>query len=226
MPTRDPFAPHKHAERVLREAKRRGFEVFVALDDRTSFEDTCRIRTLADQVVMVKSNGYPDYSSVTRCAEDFVLMLADDEEPSDLLWRFASEPPFPARFGIPVIPIKGRQFYSIDCGFQERVIYRQGWKWVGGYEGRSEGAKQVTLGSNPGVVVWHYDLDAPREEREEKARSYARLADEHGQIPAGQYAEVEAKCLRRLLWEDHPELLRDLPATLAAHLPKEEAWRN
>jgi len=222
MATVNPFDSWKHAERVWREAKRRGFEVVVAMDDRTSKADERRIDVLADKVIPWHSQGHCEdaFPLIQECSEDFVLLLADDEEPSELLWEFASDPPFPARFGVPVIPVRGTQFWSIDVGIQERVIYRKGYKWIPRtlddgtittFEGRPDGARQVTIERNPGAVVWHFLLDAPREEREEKARRYAVI--DHS---APEYH------LRRLAYEDHPEDFKELPPSLAAQLPKKE----
>lgn len=221
MATLNPFAPWKHAERVWHEAKRRGFEVVVCVDDRTSAEDVRRIT--ADRVIPWKSDGHVEdaYPLVQECSEDFVLMIADDEEPSTLLWEFSQTPPFPARFGVPVIPVRGTKFWSIDCGIQERVVYRPGWKWIPRtlddgttttFEGRPDGAKQVTVERNPGAVVWHFLLDAPREEREEKAKTYARI--DHS---------TPEYHMNRLAWEEHPEYFKELPPHLAAMLPKENA---
>lgn len=221
MATFNPFEPWKHAERVWREAKRRGFEVVVALDDRTSAQDERRMVDV-DRVIRWHSQGHCEdaFPLIQECSEDFVLLLADDEEPSAMLWDFATTPPFPARFGVPVIPVKGTQFWTIDVGMQERLIYRKGYKWIPRklpdgtmttFEGHPEGARQVTVDRNPGAVIWHFLLDAPREEREEKAARYAEIDQ----------STVEYH-LKRLAWEDHPELFKELPPNLAAMLPKKE----
>lgn len=193
-------------EKVWIEARRRGFEVVVALDDRTSPQDMGRTRVLADQVIPWTSPGHcePAYEYVQRCSEEFVLLISDDEEPSDLLWRLALEPPIRARFGVPVIPVVGKQMYRPDLGIQERLFYRPGWSWVGGFEGHSEGAKKFYLAKNPGVIVWHYLLDAPRSEREAKAARYSGLAP-------GDHRS-------RLIYEEHEDQLVPLPAHLLPFL--------
>lgn len=221
MATLDPFKPWKRAERVWVEARRLGFEVVVVLDDRTSFEDTCKVRRLADKVIRWKSDGHVEdaYVHVQQCSEDFVLMISDDEEPSRLLWQFASEPPFAARFAFPVIPILDGKVWKKDLGEQERLVYRKGWKWIPRalpdgtmttFEGRPDGVRQVIIKDNPGAVIWHYYLYAPREERTEKAERYARIDQ-----------STVAYHLERQLWEEHPELLIPLPKYLEAQLPKE-----
>ena len=146
----------------------------MALDDRTSKEDEARVRSLADKVFLWESQGYCElaYRFVQRCSSDFVLMVADDEEPSEMCWDFAQTPPFPARFGIPIIPIKGRKVWTYDVGVSDRLLHRRGWRWIGGFEGHSEGARMVTMSDNPGVLIWHYLLDAPRDERVAKAARY------------------------------------------------------
>lgn len=219
MATHDPFLPWKHAERVWREAHRRGFEVVVCVDDRTVIGDAQRI--VADQVLFWHSAGHVEdaFPLIQSCSEDFVLLIADDEEPSALLWDFAQDPPFPARFGVPVIPVRGTKFWSIDCGVQERLVYRLGYRWIPRtledgttttFEGRPDGVKQVTLERNPGAVIWHFLLDAPRSEREEKAHRYAAI----------DHSSVEYH-MSRLAYEDHPEHFKELPLALAAMLPKE-----
>jgi len=70
----------------------------------------------------------------------------------------------------------------------------------------------VTMSDNPGVLIWHYLLDAPREERVAKAARYT--------IASGR-PETDKDNLRRVLWEDNPGALRDLPPQLEKLLPKE-----
>ena len=103
--------------------------------------------------------------------------------------------------------------WTLDVGVSDRLLFRRGWQWIGGFEGHSEGARMVTMSDNPGVLIWHYLLDAPREEREAKAARYT--------IASGR-PETAADNLRRLAWEDHPEALKDLPPQLQKLLPKEE----
>lgn len=186
----------------------------MALDDRTSKEDEARVRSLADKVFLWESQGFCElaYRFVQRCSSDFVLMVADDEEPSEMCWDFAQNPPFPARFGIPIIPIKDRKVWTYDVGVSDRLLHRRGWRWIGGFEGHSEGARMVTMSDNPGVLIWHYLLDAPREERIAKAARYT--------IASGR-PETDKDNLRRVLWEDNPGALKDLPPQLARLLPKE-----
>jgi hypothetical protein len=206
--TRDPFLGWKHTERVLREARGRGLETVVAMDDRTSKPDHDRLASLADLVIPWTSPGHcePAYEFVQRCSSEFVLMIADDEEPSPLLWEFSLKVPFTARFGFPVIPIVGDKMYRPDIGIQERLIPREGWRWTGGFEGKSESPyPQVGINPNPGVIVWHYDLEAPREERESKARRYSTFSP-------GEHRS-------RLIYEEHPDGLVPIPSHLRAHLP-------
>lgn len=180
------------------------------MDDRTSKPDHDRLASLADVVIPWKSTGNcePAYRFVQRCSEDFVLLISDDEEPSPLLWEFAQKVPFAARFGIPVIPVLGDRMYEPDVGIQERVFARDGWCWTGGFEGKSESPyPTVGINPNPGVIVWHYALEAPREEREGKAARYGLLAPNDHRA--------------RLIHEEHPEGLVPIPAHLRAHLPKE-----
>lgn len=207
--TRDPFAPWKCAERTWLEAKRRGLGVFVALDDRTSDADELRTRMIADTVRPWTSAGHCEdaYRFVAEVDDDWIFLISDDEDPSDLCWRLALEPPFPARFGIPVVPILGRKMWRPDVGIQERLFPKADWRWEGGFEGHSESPhKAVFMGRNPGVIIWHRYPEAPREVREERAARYAKLS------PGGHH--------ERQIWENHPEDLIELPDHMAAHLPK------
>ena len=81
MVTRDPFLPWKHTERVLREAERRGFETFVALDNRSSDEDFEHIRALVNKVAPFKSEGSCEsaFRLVQAIEEDFFFRVDDDE---------------------------------------------------------------------------------------------------------------------------------------------------
>jgi hypothetical protein len=206
--TLDPFKPWKRLADSLAGARRYGFETVVAMDDRCADEDAERLRSMADLVVPFKSPGYCEagYRIVQRVTRDFVLLISDDEEPSEPLWRFAANPPSPNRFGIPVIPVIDQQVYEPDVGIQERVFWADGWRWVGGFEGHSEGAPKVLLTQNPGAVVWHFHLEAPREEREAKVQRYEALA-------SGEHRS-------RSIHEEHPEGLRPIPAQLRPYLPR------
>ena len=199
--TRDPFKPWKTSKRVLREGRKRGFWVVVAVDDRTSPDDIARLEGLADEVIPFASEGHAEGAFNLCTSGEFVLRIDDDEVPSENLWRFAASPPFEARYGIPVIPVINGRVYSLDVGIQERLFARRGWKWTGGFEGRSEGARQLVMESNPGIVIWHYHLLAPREEREAKAAGYALL-------------DPKTDHRRRVIWEEHPEALGPLPEGL------------
>src|SRR5687768_7246797 len=147
------------------------------MDDRTSGEDWRRLLDLADTLIPFKSPGHCEvaYQYVQNVRSQYVLLISDDEAPSENLWRFAANPPMEARYGVPVLPVINGQVYGLDVGIQERVFAKKDWRWVGGFEGHSEGAKKIVLERNPGIVVWHYDLYAPRKEREAKARRYAAL---------------------------------------------------
>lgn len=206
--TRDPFKPWKHATRVWAEARRRGLRTYVALDNRTTVEDAGRVAELVDDVHIFAGECCEDaFSVVSRIGDDWVLRIDDDEEPSDLCWRLSLEPPFFACFGIPVIPILGDKMWRPDVGIQERLFPSVGWSWSGGFNGKSDSPhKSVVIGSNPGVIIWHYLLEAPRDEREEKAARYATLGP-------GDHRS-------RLVYEDHPEDFVPIPAHVSAHLPR------
>lgn len=211
--SRDPFKEWKPAPYVWREAHRRGLSVFVALDDRTTVEDAVRTSAIADTVVKWTSKGNCEdaYRFVKDVKDDWIFLVSDDEEPSDLAWRLSLEPPFKARFGIPIMPVLDGKLWRRDIGIQERLFPREGWRWTGGFEGQSESPhRQVVIGQNPGVIIWHRYPEAPREEREEKAARYQQLA------PGSDHRA-------RLIWEEHPDELVDMPAHVAAHLPKRRA---
>lgn len=207
--THRPFLPWKTTEHLWAEARARGFEVVVALDDR-SMADFDRCLQLADRVLTFTALGSCEaaYDLIPELGVESILLISDDEYPSAPLWDFAAAPPFKARFGIPVIPVLGDQMYRPDIGLQERVFSTEGWRWEGGFEGRSRGARKVVLERNPGVLVWHYDLTAPRQEREAKARRYTRL-------------DPLTDHRTRLIYEERPEGLVPLPAHLRAFLPQE-----
>lgn len=204
--TVDPFKKWKKTGRMLAEAKAQGFLTLVCLDDRTSAEDRTKIASLADRVIDWTSEGFCEkaYQYVGEVPTKNVLLISDDELPSPMLWTIAKDPPAEARWGIPVIPVVGQRYDRSRVGFQERLFATKGWQWVGGYEGHSEGAPMAIFQPNPGAVVWHYLLEAPREEREEKAKRYASLA------PGGHR--------ERLIYEEHDDLV-PLSDQLRAFLP-------
>jgi len=209
MITRDPFERWKRVTAVLPRAKRIGMEVVIALDDRTDIKDARRIGAMADQVITWKSAGHCEdaYDLVQHCSQDFVFLVSDDEEPSDLCWRLAAEPPFAGVFGVPVIPILGKKWWKADIGFQDRIFPRKDWRWEGGYNGRMvHPYRTYHIGVNPGVVIWHHLLAAPRAERERKAAVYESLGpgDHRG----------------RIIYEEHPEALVEMPDYMLAYLPK------
>lgn len=208
--TRSPFEPWKRTGRMLAEAKSHGYLTLVCLDDRSSDEDRERMRTLADKVIHWSSDGYCEkaYQFVGEVPTKFVMFVSDDELPSPALWMVGRKPPAEARWGIPVIPILGDRYDPKLIGHQERLSATKGWSWVGGFEGYSEGARQAIFDPNPGIIVWHYILEAPRKEREEKAARYQSIA------PSAHNSHA-----RRVLYEERPQDIVPLPDQLRRFLP-------
>lgn len=205
--TFEPFRDWKFTDIVLTEANDRGFETVVAMDDRSTIQDRIRLREFADTVVPFPGGMTENGFRVLRHVKsDFALMLADDEQPSEPLWEFAAHPPSPNRFGIPVLPILGDKIYQDHVGLQERLVWLDGYKGPTTFEGDSEGAPKAVIDPNPGAVIWHYLLDAPRDEREEKARRYAKH-------------DPKSDHRSRLIWEEHTEALVPIPKHLRKYLP-------
>lgn len=211
--THDPFRPHKRTARMLADAKSRGFLTMVCLDDRTSEEDRERIAPLADHLISWTSEGFCEkaYRYVGEVPTPFVLFVSDDEYPSEMLWSVAANPPAIARWGIPVIPVLGTRYDRKHMGLQERLSATKGWQWIGGFEGHSEGARQAILQPNPGAIIWHYLLEAPREDREEKVRRYDLLSGESGR--------VHTSAAQRVLYEEREAEIIPLPEQLRRFLP-------
>lgn len=227
--TLDPFCkPWKKLRGVLAEAQRRGMEIVVALDDRTCVDCFRTFFELGIAVTTFRSHGMTEngYRVVQQVQSDFALMVADDEIPSTPLWDFAMRPTSPSRFGVVVIPVLGERLMSGHIGWQERLVWVDGWRFVPRvlengkrtmFEGtvRSDAPMIVLLDQtpegvlfNPGVMIWHYLLEAPREEREAKAARYAEF-DPYGNHKA------------RLFYEDQPNVLIDLPENIRRYLPQE-----
>jgi hypothetical protein len=221
-----PFLPWKRAEQNMIEARRRGFEIVLASDDRNSPEDVVRMKKYADTFVPFRSDGHCEngYKVVSRIQSDFAFMLSDDETASPNLWAFAANPPMIARYAVLVIPIlKFDGEYRIHrrhLGSQERLTWTEGWSWntrtmpngvVTTFEASANSPAQwVILDDQLKCVVWHHLLDAPREEREEKARRYASID------PWGEHTT-------RLFWEetDPADEFVAVPEEMRAQLPKE-----
>ena len=201
-------------------------EIVVALDDKTCDACTKGLADLPIHVVRFTSNGVSEngYRVIRYVKSDFALMLADDEIPSEPLWDFAQHPPQPARYGVPIVPILGDKMMTGHTGIQERLIWVDGWRWVGRevdgkhtlFEGHSEADTPLipllvdtpTGRANTGMVIWHYLLEAPREEREAKAARYKR---------ADPYGDHES----RLFYEDR-DCLEPIPEDLKRLLPAEK----
>lgn len=207
MVTKDPYRPWKHAEATVREAKVRGFEVLVALDERTSVEDAERIGRLADAVRPFSGECCEDAFGLVSEISGWVFRVDDDEQPSDLAWKLATHPPMEGVFGIPVIPVLDRKMWRRDMGLQERLFPARDWRWEGGFNGHAvHPYKSYAIGVNPGVIIWHHVLEAPLDERVAKAERYDRLGpgDHHG----------------RLLYENAREELVDIPPYMLRYLPR------
>jgi hypothetical protein len=201
-----PFKPWKHAEANLIEARRRGFEIVVASDNRNSPEDVAKLESLADLVVPFRSDGHCEngYRVVPYIKSDFAFMLADDETASPNLWEFAANPPMCGRFAVMVVPvlkIDGEwRVHKKHLGSQERLTWVEGWKWnkrtmpngvVTTFEASADSpAPWVIVDNDLKAVIWHHLLDAPREEREEKARRYTAI-DPYGKHETRLFYEDE-----------------------------------
>lgn len=179
------------------------------MDDRTKPEQADELRTLADRLVTFKSPGHCEvaYKYVPLCSGDFVLLVSDDEEPSPDLWTLAMNPPSPSRFGVAVMPIVNSRLYRPDIGWQERLFWKEGWRWTDGFEGKSESPAPIVATN---AVLWHYHLEAPREEREAKAKRYADIDAALGRMPVDHRT--------RLIWEERPDGLAPIPKHLRAQL--------
>lgn len=196
MITRDPFCKSwKRTERVINEAARRGFELVVALDERSC--DDCKARDPLDQFIRFtpeRDSCDPMLNAVVQAAKaDMVLLVSDDEEPSPALWDFAQRPPFKGSYVVRLVTPVGAQVYEPGFEMQMRLLHRPGWKWVGGIDGHDDAKRPASVP----FILWHYATAAPRAVREAKLANYMTLG-------------ADLNFGKRHLWEGHPEGLRPM----------------
>ena len=214
--TRDPFRSWKTTERLLTEAKERGFPVHVVLDENSVDvpRDRARLIALGAAVSTFRSRGFCESAlESAEIADPWTLWVSDDEMPSRGLWRFAASPPAKRVFRIQLVPVlPDGALYRAQMDVQPR-LFPTGSLHV--REDRFEGGLRLDAPEYfaPQLVLWHYAAWAPRAEREAKVARYVEMERARG-LPG--YADLTHALY---LWEDHPELRIRSDPDLAKQLP-------
>lgn len=207
--------PWKRTRRVLTEARRRRFEVAVAVDTRSARGHREAIAAVAD--IVLDYHAPDDWCEAALdpllelCTRSWVLWVSDDEEPGPALWRLAERPALRVAYRVRLVcPIDDERIYRLGTEAQVRLFPRDALRWPGRWD--EPPVISVPLIELPTTVLWHYSVAAPREYREEKERRYVRMALARGRTWDGE----------RFLWEDHPEAIGPLIPELRAQLPADE----
>lgn len=176
MVTRDALKPWKCARRVLTEAKHRGIEVVLAVDDRSRDRTRETLAPLADTLIdYANKDAYGENAVpllLARATHPWVFWIADDEEPSQKMWDAlpgltAQWAQHSFRFNW-VLP--GWRQHMAARGTDRRLLPKEVTHYPGGFD-------QMIRCSAPEVVhtdlvLWHYALLAPRKVREQKMAGY------------------------------------------------------
>ena len=206
MVTRDGMASWKTTERVIREAKERDMEIAVAVDDRSVDGTADVVRPLADHFIDFH-NDVPycedvlDELKATLRAK-WCFLVSDDEWPSPQLWKFAQDAHrkqsliYRPRM-VAALPDWSGHYRPLLTA-QPRVFPTDAIRWPKG------GIDILPLRALPerdiAEVLWHFNLWAPRAEREEKVRAHEDAWQKNWDAhpwPAGSR--------KAYLWEDYPE---------------------
>jgi len=177
---RDAMDVGKRFRHYLPEAKRRGMEIAVAIDSRTTDATREFARRYADHVVEVQF-GKDEVCEkginplLEQMASDCALWVSDDEMPSPALWDFAAggfDRPLHLTMETPTPD--GRIFIpGQEC--QVRLL-QKGMKWRGNWRGYLE--RGGSAAGSVGLILWHWQLFVD-------PRSLAAKHDRYNALGAG-----------------------------------------
>ena len=192
----------------MREARRRGMEVGLALDPRDS-DGTEDLRALADTFMW--HDPYDDAyvepaigDLADAMASDVIIRIDDDEEPSRTLWADLPTIGGGAAYTIPILPMYDGRLYTPGMEKQVRIFPRGAFHFAGGLD--SEMVVDCPLEERPLDILWHYSLYAPRDWRDAKAAHLVSLG-------------TPAAFCDRFLWEERRDLFVDMPEGMSEELP-------
>src|SRR2546425_2271529 len=125
--TRDSLLPWKRTLRIMQEARKREFEIIVAIDTRTKDATRKTVFPYADQIIDYKNTGnFAEgvfNQAFSQAKTPMIFVVSDDEEPSTRLWDFAQNPPQEAVYGIKLVsPRPGKLWYKPGTELQCRLF--------------------------------------------------------------------------------------------------------
>lgn len=206
--SRAPLLPWKRTGRVIAEAKRRGFEVGLALDPRDS-EGSDALQRSAD--IFQWHDPYEDAyvepaigDLADAMSSEVIIRIDDDEEPSRTLWDDLPTFGGGTAYTIPIIAELDGRLYVRGMEKQVRIFPRGALHYAGGID--SEMIVDCPIEERPLDFLWHYSLYAPRAWREAKRDDLVRMGTpEH--------------FATRFLWEDNLSYFEDMPPGMSEELP-------
>jgi glycosyl transferase family 2 len=210
--TRDGLKPWKRLERLAPKIKELGLEWIVAIDSRTKDGTRKFVFPYASRILDYRTKiNYGDgalNNMAGAATGDMCAIISDDEEPSPRLWEFIASPTEKAAYAVKLVaPMPNlHDWYKPGTELQCRIFRREGWKWIGAYDGRSVGAMPSYV--KPDLILWHYAIHAPYKYRLQKTRDYiAMMGADQGYIP-------------RQLYEGNEKEIEALPPEWLEQLPK------
>lgn len=210
--SKDGLKPWKRLQRWGPELKDRGFEWIVAIDTRTKDGTRNFVFPYADKILDYRTKiNYGDGAlndMASAATGEMCFILSDDEEPSEKLWEFAANPTELAAYTVKLVaPMPDmRHWYKPGTELQSRIFRKEGWKWVGAYDGRGVGDMPSYV--KPDLILWHTAIWAPYKVRVAKTRDYIQMMGaDQGYIP-------------RQIYEGNEKEIEPLPPEWLEQLPK------
>ena len=205
VPVINGLAPHKTVPRLFKEAKEHGLATVMGLDRDTTDGTLEATRHLVDHLVPFDCDVCYIEGNMNEIADaaetEWGFWVCDDELPSEQLWQFAANiykhgPYIHRPHMLAPLPDWTASYKPLNT-YQPRLFRMDSIRWTGG--GMDRLVNESLPERNIPEVLWHFNIWASRESREEKVRLHEAAWQE-----AWQYHPWPPSSNKAYLWEDYP----------------------